>query len=167
MESVSGVNFQENPKPTNRVRRRATELRRLGLLVEIPAIHSVDDFVVVVSKATPRIDVRPRKKTVEVVDVAVQIGANAARMERDEQPEEGWPVDIANRSCPCKYFFHKGHCVHLLFSFYIRFWTERRLHNRSRRNKRKTMEDQNAEAVAANVAKRGRLILNGPALAYL
>ncbi|ETP08008.1 hypothetical protein F441_15893 [Phytophthora nicotianae CJ01A1] len=107
MESVSGAEFHEKSTASSRLRRRATTLRRQRLLVETPSFDGSSNFVLVVSKATPRIYVKPKRKSMDTVDVAVQLGANTARMERDEQPEEGWSVDLTTRTWACKYFFHK------------------------------------------------------------
>ncbi|ETP08676.1 hypothetical protein F441_15397 [Phytophthora nicotianae CJ01A1] len=66
MESVSGAEFHEKSTASSRLRRRATTLRRQRLLVETPSFDGSSNFVLVVSKATPRIYVKPKRKSMEV-----------------------------------------------------------------------------------------------------
>jgi hypothetical protein len=150
---------------------RADELRRRGHIVETPAEDPSDEdrssaFVMVMSLQAPQIKVKKLKKTVEVVEIRAQMGINAARMERDEQPAAGWAVDILNSLCPCKYFFKYGKCVHFLFACHTRFGTND-LASRTRmlvkRGYKRSLEDQIVAAVLAKRAVSGRPILNGPA----
>ncbi|OWZ21680.1 hypothetical protein PHMEG_0003740 [Phytophthora megakarya] len=43
---------------------------------------------------------------------------NAAtkRLETDNQPATGWPVDMASCTCSCVYFYNYASYVHLLFA---------------------------------------------------
>jgi hypothetical protein len=154
---------------------RATELRRQGDIVVTPPLDDEDDdgtdrFVMVMSIRTPMIKVKKLKKMVEVIEIQAQIGINAARMERDEQPAAGWAVDIVALTCPCKYFGKYGKCVHLLLACYVRFGvndpssTKKALVNRS---KKRTLQAQIVEAVAAKRASSGRPLLNGPAWSFV
>ncbi|KAG3100629.1 hypothetical protein PI124_g10426 [Phytophthora idaei] len=52
----------------------------------------------------------------EALQVPTQVRANAARMEAEKQPMTGWPVDMANQSCPCSYLFKYRNCVHRQFT---------------------------------------------------
>ncbi|KAG2965782.1 hypothetical protein PC119_g24902 [Phytophthora cactorum] len=113
-----------------KIRRRATELRRTKLIKEMPVLPCSDedptecDYVLVRVRPTPRAYVRPRKKTVEVIEICVQIGINNARMKRDGQPEAGWAVKVRDRTCPCKYYFKHAECVHLYFALYKRYGSD-------------------------------------------
>jgi hypothetical protein len=173
MEAGTPKAFSHEPVASSHIMSRATELRRKQDLFEVATTSygseaGSSDFVVVVSKAVSAVFVKPRKKKLEEIEIASQMGANAARMERDEQPMVGWAVNVRSRTCPCKYFFKYGKCVHLLHALFIRHGTftpaKRSFVSRRTYNKKRTLEAQIAEAVADRTEKRGRPIINGPAL---
>ncbi|OWZ08213.1 hypothetical protein PHMEG_00019283 [Phytophthora megakarya] len=56
------------------------------------------------------------KRFNEHIQVSAKVSANTARLETDNQPATGWPVDTANHTCPCGYFYKYTSCVHLLFA---------------------------------------------------
>eukprot|EP00644_Phytophthora_capsici_P012280 jgi/Phyca11/119250/e_gw1.38.350.1 len=118
----------------------------------MPALNCADndpdvcDYVLVRVQPTPGIYVRPRKKTVEIIEICAQMGINNARMERDEQPEAGWAVNVRERTCPCKYFYKYAECVHLYFALYVRFGSDtpsrRPLFNRSQRKRKRGLAEE-------------------------
>jgi hypothetical protein len=181
--SVTGVEFTTSTVPRTKLKKRATELRRQGFLVEVPALEIAekgdDIFMMVLQHAVPRVWVekttRPTKKgkkkqgeSVEVLASGEQFRVNNARMEREGQPDAGWAVNLQDRSCPCNYFYKYGQCVHLLFALFIRFGNDsppkRTLVNRSQRGRKRNLESLIADAVSRTHASRGRPILNGHAL---
>ncbi|ETO59247.1 hypothetical protein F444_22382 [Phytophthora nicotianae P1976] len=129
------------------------------------------DYVLLCVHPTPRICVRPRKKTMELIEVCAQMGLNNARMKRDGKIEAGWAVNVSDRTCPCKYFFKHGECVHLYFALYKRYGsdtpTRRPLFNRSQRKRKRGVAEDIHDAVVAQQSSRWRPILNGPALSLV
>ncbi|ETI46342.1 hypothetical protein F443_09262 [Phytophthora nicotianae P1569] len=162
-ENFFGVKFAELAKSTAKLRWRATETRRMKLIEKMATLpgsyekSDESDYVLVCVHPTPRIYVRPQKQTMEVIEVCAQMGLNNARVERDGQPEAGWAVNVRDRTCPCKYFFKHGECVHLYFAFV----------NRSQRNRKRGLAEDIHDTIVAQQSSRGRPILNGPALSLV
>ncbi|OWZ19550.1 hypothetical protein PHMEG_0006193 [Phytophthora megakarya] len=99
-------------------------------------------YVLVQSRATPRIYIKRRKKTVEIIEICARMGLNNATMERDEQPDAGWSVDVL----PMQVILQvRG----------------------IQRKRKRGLADEIADAVAALPPSRGRPILNGPALSLV
>jgi len=174
-ESTAPIEFRHEPEASSHLTTRANELRRTNDLYAASTAsntcdHTAGDYIVVKSQAVSAVYVKPRKQKHEAIEVAAQVGTNAARMERDEQPDAGWAVNVRTRACPCKYYFKYGKCIHLLHALYIRHGTftpaKGAFVNRRTRNKKRTLESQIAEAVATQTARRGRPILSGPALSF-
>lgn len=173
-ESRLDTPFATAPVARSKLKSRATALRRQGLLkgtLISQAAPGGSSYMIVLDKETPHIFVRPKKRTMELIELAAQFGKNTARMERERehQPETGWAVDLKSRSCPCDYFFKYGQCVHLLYALYESCGDaappKRMLF--SRRSKKRSLEEQLVDAAAAAGCARGRPILNGPALSFV
>lgn len=127
-EATAPKEFNVEPIANAHLTSRAEVLRRTNLLFEAEMASyasgtDASDFIVVKSEAITSVYVKVRKQKYEAIETARQLGSNAARMERDEQPEAGWAVNIRNRTCPCKFFFKYGKCVHLLHALYVRHGT--------------------------------------------
>jgi len=191
-ECTLARDFATAATANSKLRTRARHMSDMGYLVEIPPIDgdaddTDDTYVMVLSLQVPRVPVTTdmlaaigigsngkgkRKKTVraEVLEAADQLNVNDARMERDDQPESGWAVNVRERTCPCKYFFKHGQCVHLLFALHLRYGNDqpprRTLVMRGKRSKKRSFADAVADALAATRASAGRPILNGPALSF-
>ncbi|KAF4031822.1 hypothetical protein GN244_ATG16337 [Phytophthora infestans] len=178
-ESLFGDIFAGNGTfpPPPQIRRRVTELRRSELIEKMPPSSSsnknpaVCEFVLVRVRLTPRIYVRPRKKTIDVMSACAQMGVNNARMKREGQPETIWAVNVREGSCPCKYYFKHSECVHLYVALLTRYGPDRPpsrpMFNICQRKRKRGLAEETADAVASQQPLRGRPILNGPALSLV
>ncbi|KAF4045823.1 hypothetical protein GN244_ATG01797 [Phytophthora infestans] len=95
------------------------------------------DIVRAVEVQPPRFYIPARGRSEEALDVAARFSVNYARIEIDEQPGTGWPVNIKTVYCPCRYHAKMDSCVHRLFALRVRNYLdgtgERLMFNRSRK----------------------------------
>ncbi|GMF51530.1 unnamed protein product [Phytophthora fragariaefolia] len=123
--SVTSKAFNDTGGGNSRFKTRATEMRRKGLLVEVPQSRASISFLVgsdpvdvvnVRADQPPRVMMPSRGQTVEAVAVVAQLLYHTGRIEIDGQPATGWQVDLTAKTCPCRFFFKYGECVHLIFA---------------------------------------------------
>ncbi|OWY90096.1 hypothetical protein PHMEG_00041931, partial [Phytophthora megakarya] len=137
-ESSNGKSFRRQLEPQQALVRRTTELSRenllhLGLEPESCAdpVTGLPRYAVlhVVSIPAPRIKLPELGKTQEALEISSQMGANYARMEHQDMPWNGWPVDLVHQKCPCKYSFKFGTCIHLVFALRMTQSLDTNTHN--------------------------------------
>ncbi|KAG2933099.1 hypothetical protein PC129_g12067 [Phytophthora cactorum] len=47
--------------------------------------------------------------------ISAEFGVHYAHMEVKGQPHTGWPVNLRNAYCPCRYHMKMDYCCHLPF----------------------------------------------------
>eukprot|EP00644_Phytophthora_capsici_P004646 jgi/Phyca11/111057/e_gw1.19.475.1 len=117
--------FSYDISTSKTLRRRVAEMTRerligvcVGLMPEYRYAGG-STILKVASQLAKRVSVAPHKRNEEGIAVSAQMGVNYARMEVQNQPWGGWPVDITQRWCPCNYCYAFGVCVHVLFALRI------------------------------------------------
>ncbi|POM75880.1 Hypothetical protein PHPALM_6955 [Phytophthora palmivora] len=110
-----GVLLRERPESQQSLIRRTTELTRENLLhLGIEPEHYADPATGCIQ--APRLKLPELGKSQEALEVSSQMGVNYARMEFENMPWDGWPVDIQNKKCPCKNNFKFGTYIHLVYA---------------------------------------------------
>eukprot|EP00644_Phytophthora_capsici_P017319 jgi/Phyca11/125249/e_gw1.57.65.1 len=135
VESFNAIAVE--PTPTVTLVRRASEMRRAGLLFEGTKERGTIAFLLneaptdevgaasaevvnVVSRRVARIYDPESKRSREDLAVTAQLGKHTARMEVAGMPATGWPVNTRQWSCPCTYWAKYGACVHTLLAKHVR-----------------------------------------------
>lgn len=113
-KSVTASALQMSTKPSSVLLVRAKKLIKDNRLVVTQARHDVlfilGEFEAVAETLLVRSVWTDEDTSTDVADGA----RNNRQMERLDQPNCGWLVDLQAQRCPCKSYYKYGYCVHLI-----------------------------------------------------
>ncbi|KAF1773664.1 hypothetical protein GQ600_18838 [Phytophthora cactorum] len=107
---MAALAFLQERTSDKRLQARATSLRTGGFLsehlyergnIDFLLDSTSSDIVRVLAVQQPRFFIPSRGRSEEALDMAAKFSVNYARMEMDEQPSTGGPVNIKTDYCPC------------------------------------------------------------------
>ncbi|KAG3002260.1 hypothetical protein PC116_g16543 [Phytophthora cactorum] len=123
--SMALPQFLLRPTCPATLKTRTCALRRRGLFQEHVVTRASIDYLlgdadpelVYVRAVAPARTFTPElNRTRENMAISAELGVHYARMEVEGQPHTGWPVNLRNAYCPCRYHMKMGYCCHLLFA---------------------------------------------------
>ncbi|ETK75744.1 hypothetical protein F441_18034 [Phytophthora nicotianae CJ01A1] len=134
-ESTTSRSFAVGPAPSVTLVRRASAMRKAGMLLELQCRHnsiafllsnaqeggsdSAIDVVRVFSRQVPRVFDPEAKRSRKALPVTAQIGEQTVRMEIEGMPEGGWPVNTPSWTGPCRYWMKFAACIHTLLAKHV------------------------------------------------
>ncbi|ETL35211.1 hypothetical protein L916_12628 [Phytophthora nicotianae] len=94
----------------------STSKSSIAFLLSDSTVDEQQDVMRVLSRLSPRVFDETRRRTLEDLPVSSKVNKLTANMELRGMPTSGWAVDMLTPSCPCKFWFKYGCCIHVLYA---------------------------------------------------